>query len=99
LVVHPDHRKKGVGKMLVQWGLERADALGVETVVQSVPFSVPFYEKCGFACVEQIDIDFSVSEPSEQWKRYQNEDMRAFFMWRPAGKDYEMGDSMPWKET
>jgi predicted N-acetyltransferase YhbS len=85
--------------MLVQWGLERANAVGVEAVVESVPFSVPFYEKCGFGCVEQIDIDFSVPEPSEQWQRYQAEDTRAFFMWRPAGKDYDVEDAIPWRKT
>ncbi|KAF2740755.1 hypothetical protein EJ04DRAFT_548281 [Polyplosphaeria fusca] len=97
LVVDPDHRLQGIGGMLLQWGVAKADELELETVVKSVPFAVPMYKRRGFGAVEQIDIDFSVPEPSEKWKDYQSEDLRVFFMWKPSGRDYQEGEPLPWK--
>jgi hypothetical protein len=84
--------------MLVEWGTRKADELGVEAIVVSVPFAVPFYEKVGFGQIEQIDVDFDVAEPSEKWRKYQAEDLRTFLMWRPAGRDYQSGDKAPWDD-
>jgi GNAT superfamily N-acetyltransferase len=33
IVVHLDHRKRGIGRLLTRWGLDKADELGIETVV------------------------------------------------------------------
>jgi GNAT superfamily N-acetyltransferase len=96
MIVHPDYRRHGVGRMLIEWGTRKADELGVETIVVSVPFAAPVYEKTGFGRIERIDIDFDVAEPSEKWKEYQAEDLRTFLMWRPAGRDYQSGDRVPW---
>ena len=82
MVVHPEYRGKGVAKMLTEWGTNVADERGVEAVVISVPYARQVYEKCGFECVEVIDIDFSVPSPSQQWESWLKEDMRAFLMVR-----------------
>ncbi|KAF1959460.1 hypothetical protein CC80DRAFT_440970 [Byssothecium circinans] len=99
MIVHPDYRRYGIGRMLIEWGVREADKHGVETVIESVPFAAPVYEKCGFGRLEQIGIDFSVENPSDTWKKYQSEDTRAFLMWRPVGHDYREGDVIPWKTT
>ncbi|KAJ4351511.1 uncharacterized protein N0V89_006854 [Didymosphaeria variabile] len=72
MMVHPDYRRQGVGTMLIQWGIRKADELGVETVVEAVPYAAPVYEKTGFGRVEQIDIDFTIDNPSDTWKKYQS---------------------------
>lgn len=48
LAVHPDYQGKGVGRMIVRWGLDRADEEGVCASVISTTGKEPFYQKCGF---------------------------------------------------
>ena len=69
--------------MLVQWGLELADQLGLETCVVSRPSSRFLYEKRGFISIDIIQIDMSVPEPSEKWRELQQLDIPLYFMWRP----------------
>ncbi|KAI0896465.1 hypothetical protein F4806DRAFT_464652 [Annulohypoxylon nitens] len=97
LVVHPDHRKRGAGKLLVDWGVQKADELGLETCVESVPFAVPIYEKYGFGNLDELKPDLSVPNPSAKWKEYAADDLRVFLMWRPIRHDYSVNqDKLPW---
>ncbi|KAI1357185.1 hypothetical protein F5Y08DRAFT_324827 [Xylaria arbuscula] len=97
LVVHPNHREKGVGALLVHWGNKKADELGLESCVESVPFPVPFYEKLGYGNMDQLNPDVAVENPSEKWKEFEAHDLRVFIMWRPVGHDYRpAADKAPW---
>jgi GNAT superfamily N-acetyltransferase len=53
LYVHPDHWRQGIGRLLVEAGLERLRALGhVEAIVWTLaesPRNLEFYESLGFA--------------------------------------------------
>jgi ribosomal protein S18 acetylase RimI-like enzyme len=90
MVVHPAHRGLGAARLLTDWGVDLADKSGLDAIVVSVPYARPVYEKLGFVCVKDIEIDFSTQEASEKWKGWQAEDTRAFLMVRP-GK--QMSDS------
>lgn len=46
--VDPAHAGRGYGRLLVQWGLERAREEGVDASVVSSEGSPPFYLRCGF---------------------------------------------------
>jgi GNAT superfamily N-acetyltransferase len=49
LAIHPDHQYKGIGRRLVQWGLDRAEEEHVWASVVSAPRKEEFYrDKCGF---------------------------------------------------
>lgn len=48
LGVHPDYQGKGVGRLLVQWGLARADADGICASVIVAWKKDDFYHKAGF---------------------------------------------------
>lgn len=48
LAVHPDYQGRNVGRKLVQWGLEQAEADGVCASVVSAYGKDEFYTKCGF---------------------------------------------------
>lgn len=85
MVVHPEYRGQGVARILTKWGTDIADERAVDTVVVAVPYARPVYEKLGFKCTEEINVDFSVQDPGEKWKEWQQEDMRAFLMVRPPG--------------
>jgi GNAT superfamily N-acetyltransferase len=46
MVVDPDHQRQGAGKMLVKWGTEIADRMGVE--VSQWSFSKMFAEMAAY---------------------------------------------------
>ncbi|MCJ1373894.1 hypothetical protein MMC20_005124 [Loxospora ochrophaea] len=54
LFTHPEHRRKGVGALVIKWGLERADRLGLESFVEATKEGKTSYESFGF---EVIDIN------------------------------------------
>ncbi|KAH8692477.1 hypothetical protein GQ44DRAFT_795037 [Phaeosphaeriaceae sp. PMI808] len=83
MIVHPEHWRQGVARMLTKWGTDIADERCVESVVVAVPYARRIYEKLGFECIEEINSDFSTPNPGEKWKEWQKEDMRAFLMVRP----------------
>ncbi|KAI0852433.1 hypothetical protein F5Y00DRAFT_258839 [Daldinia vernicosa] len=96
LAVHPDYRKRGVGRLLTNWGIQKADDMGLECCAESVRFAVPIYERYGFGNVDYLDPDLTTSNPSARWKEYEADDSRVFLMWRPAGHDYRAGeDKLP----
>ncbi|KAF2731255.1 hypothetical protein EJ04DRAFT_579234 [Polyplosphaeria fusca] len=99
LVVAQAHRKRGAGRMLVRWGIEKADELGIETVVSSLPSARGAYEKAGLGYIEVIPPTdkLNVENPSDRWKELLDDDLSGFLMWRPIGHDYVEGvDRAPW---
>ena len=48
LAVDRPHQRRGIGRELVGWGLERAKADGIPAVVIGAKDTEPFYQKCGF---------------------------------------------------
>ncbi|KAI1144356.1 hypothetical protein F5Y05DRAFT_25111 [Hypoxylon sp. FL0543] len=87
LCVHPDHRRRGVGRLLVSWGIRRSELLRLEFYSMSVPFAVPIFQKYGFCKLQCLDPDMATSDPSEKWKEYAADDLRLFLMHRSEGHD------------
>ncbi|KFY29611.1 hypothetical protein V494_08609 [Pseudogymnoascus sp. VKM F-4513 (FW-928)] len=52
--VAPEHQRKGVGSMLVQWGCEKADSCGWISFVMASPDGVQLYNKFGFKAVGHV---------------------------------------------
>ncbi|ORY59963.1 acyl-CoA N-acyltransferase [Pseudomassariella vexata] len=48
LALHPDFQGKGLGRMLVKWGLDRAEEEGICASVASTRGKDRFYQKVGF---------------------------------------------------
>ena len=95
--MHPSHRYRGIGRMMVRWGTGKADELGIETVVSSLPSARGAYEKSGLKLVEVIPADVGTENPSERWKELQSEDLSGYLLWRPIGHDFVEGvDKVPW---
>lgn len=57
LATHPDHHKRGAATMLLKWGLERADELGLDMYLDTSRVARPIYEKYGFELVKGIEFD------------------------------------------
>jgi hypothetical protein len=84
--------------MMIRWGTAKADELGIETVISSLPFAREAYEKSGFGTIEVIPPDVDVENPSGRWKELQADDLSGWLMWRPIGHDFVKGqDKAPWQ--
>ena len=68
LFVHPDAQGKGAGKMLVRWGVERTDELGLKGFVEASPRGRPLYEKFGFVVTEHVRL--GGGSVREEWREY-----------------------------
>jgi GNAT superfamily N-acetyltransferase len=53
LSTHPEHERRGAGSMLVEWGVEVADQLGLETYLNTSVRGRPLYERFGFKLVRE----------------------------------------------
>jgi GNAT superfamily N-acetyltransferase len=96
-VVNQAYRGRGAGRMLIRWGTDKADELGIETVISSLPSAKGAYEKCGLGAIEIIPADVDVLNPSPRWQELQDDDLSGWLMWRPVGHDYIEGvDRAPW---
>ncbi|KAI1078354.1 acyl-CoA N-acyltransferase [Whalleya microplaca] len=100
LVVHPDHRRRGAGRMLTNWGIQKADELGLESCIEAVPFAIPMYEKYGYGHIDDLEPDVAIPNPSAKWQEFAAEDLRVAMMWRPAGHENRAGvDKAPWLDA
>jgi GNAT superfamily N-acetyltransferase len=52
MATHPDYRRKGIGRLLVQWGIDVAEQLGLPIYLESTTSAIPFYESIGFQAVK-----------------------------------------------
>lgn len=60
LAVDPAHHRRGVGTMLVRWGVEKADELGLQGFLEGSRMGAPLYEKFGFRVVHKEHFDCRV---------------------------------------
>lgn len=55
----PIHQKRGAGSMLLQWGVNEADRLGIPSYLEATREAHRLYERYGFREVERLAIDLS----------------------------------------
>lgn len=54
LAIDPAFQRQGVGHKLLAWGLDKADELNFETIVESSEFGKGLYEKHGFVFQKRV---------------------------------------------
>jgi predicted N-acetyltransferase YhbS len=57
LICHPDHQKRGAGRKLIQWGLDKADDLELPLYLEGSLSGVRLYRSVGFEAVGEIHFD------------------------------------------
>ncbi|KAK5988395.1 hypothetical protein PT974_12549 [Cladobotryum mycophilum] len=100
IYTHPDHRRQGVGRLMIEWGIKKADELGIETWVNSTGPGVPLYQEYGFVVVNETTLCPETENPNEEWKEMAERfsPMDQWVMWRPVGGKYEEGKTVrPWE--
>lgn len=63
LVIDPKYQRMGIGGKLVAWGVERADELGFDAVIESSVFGRGLYAKNGFVWQKNVEMELP-----EKWK-------------------------------
>lgn len=53
LAVSPSSRKRGIGSLLVSWGMENGAKEGVICVLESSPAGKSLYERLGFKMIDE----------------------------------------------
>ncbi|KAH7322866.1 acyl-CoA N-acyltransferase [Stachybotrys elegans] len=56
LGVHPRHQGRGVGKLLLRWGMEQAAAEGKDCHLVATPAGFLLYKKSGFEVLRELSI-------------------------------------------
>jgi ribosomal protein S18 acetylase RimI-like enzyme len=57
LMVHPNHQRKGIGRQLVQWGVDEADRLGLIAYLEASTDGRRLYEQAGYESVKELSMD------------------------------------------
>ncbi|KAL2063635.1 hypothetical protein VTL71DRAFT_5440 [Oculimacula yallundae] len=78
LVIHPEFQRMGVGKRMLEWGLQLVDEEGLETYIDASPEGKGLYEKMGWRTTNVIDVDL------KKWGG-KDEIETAYSMVRPRG--------------
>ena len=97
--VHPSHRRQGVGKLLMKWGLDRADEMGFEGWVEASESGKLLFETLGFRILIKISVNTSKADPSDEWRKLEHEltPLNIWIMWRPVNGLWEDGEMvLPW---
>ena len=79
LAVGPEWQRMGVGRKLLEWGLEKADREGLECWIEASPAGKPLYEKVGWREVGFTDVEL------KKWGWKGEEVSRTVSMFREVG--------------
>ena len=96
---HPSHRRRGAAAILVEWGVKKADEMGVEAYCEGGLLGKRVYERFGYVHVGTVKFDLEIENPTEKWKEYAQriEAGAPAIMWRPIGGKYDKGKTvLPW---
>jgi hypothetical protein len=86
--------------MFMNWGMAKADEMGVEMFLDATPVGRPLYDTNGFIVVEENVIAPQTDHPDNAWKVTEQKTghSRWLLMWRPPGGNYEEGKTVkPWE--
>ncbi|PGH19364.1 hypothetical protein AJ80_04004 [Polytolypa hystricis UAMH7299] len=84
LATHPDHRRRGIGKLLMEWGTDIAERLNLPVYLEATYSGLPLYEKLGF---QTLNEGVMLRKEITGW----NEDVEAPLMAKMPGAAGEMG--------
>ncbi|KAF2637580.1 hypothetical protein P280DRAFT_407351 [Massarina eburnea CBS 473.64] len=87
MAVLPTHRRRGIGSLLMNAGITRADDLNLECWMESSGMGKPLYEIFGFKPISTIQFDTERTNASDVWRRCEHDLIPPTIttMWRPKG--------------
>ncbi|KAL6710961.1 hypothetical protein ACN47E_006836 [Coniothyrium glycines] len=99
MAIHPNHRLRGLGSLLMKVGIARAVELDLECWMEASAMGKPLYEKFGFQSLFKIAFDNEKVGASDEWRKCAHEMTPAPFyaMWRPKQSALAVQQIiMPW---
>ncbi|KAL9056575.1 MAG: hypothetical protein Q9162_002858 [Coniocarpon cinnabarinum] len=57
MAVLPQHRKKGIATLLMEWGIRRLDEMGLDSLVEATEMGERLYERFGYRHVISVAVD------------------------------------------
>ena len=100
MFTHPEYRGRGVGDLLMAWGVRKADDLGYEMWLNASELGLHLYKKHGFVVVEQGSPSPPAEGLSPEWTEMRDRFQvgPVWLMWRPVGGSYVEGETAkPWE--
>jgi len=96
----PEYRNRGVASLVMDWGVKKADELGLNMFIEAGEQGRHLYAKFGFIEIDKSEVDMVVPNPSEEWKEMERKNLPFGWvnMWRPVGGKYTDGMKYPWEE-
>lgn len=93
--VHPSHRHRGVGSLLMTWGIKVAQESNLESFIEASESGRMLYEKFGYRMLMKITVSAAKHNPSDEWRKLSHELCPSEFyaMWKPAGGQFEEDES------
>ncbi|KAF7940710.1 uncharacterized protein EAE97_006896 [Botrytis byssoidea] len=98
--LHPKYRGKGIGTLLMDWGTNMADKLGLEGFIEASDNGRSLYQKHGFRTLMKLSIDLEKKNASGEWNRLLHElgSFHFYINYRPVGGVFEEGKPQtPWQ--
>jgi len=98
----PKYRRQGVGKLLMNWGIQKADELGFETYIDASELGALLYKNYGFLNPGWVDVKAPVNEkPSARFKVLEDVLLPLTFLpqWRPVEGKLDESTRKPWEIT
>jgi hypothetical protein len=85
--VRRDHQMKGVGSLMLDWGMKLADALDVECYVEATDAGRNLYQKFGFTTLMKVlvDAENGTGKRHEMIQKLTPQPTQYWAMWRPKG--------------
>ncbi|GLA01933.1 hypothetical protein AnigIFM60653_001224 [Aspergillus niger] len=99
---HPTYRRRGVGNMLMEWGVQKAEEKNLESYIDATEIGRELYSKWGF--VEGRQREFTLASFPETPKRNELNELLLPFVWwpmyRPVGGKYKENKGLfPWDKN
>ncbi|KAB8596091.1 hypothetical protein FH972_025800 [Carpinus fangiana] len=98
--VHPAHRRRGVGTLLMAWGVKRIDELGLDSLIEATDAGRALYERHGYRWMLTVTTDMAKQDASDEWRAYHSQlgNPSQHILWRPKGGDWDVdGPKAPWE--
>jgi hypothetical protein len=70
----------------MEWGIRKADELGLPSYIEATDIGLKLYEKYGFKVEGDIDLDATTEDPSEEFTEFREKlgcPIHGWFMRRP----------------
>ena len=100
MCVHPSHQRHGAGSLLMSWGIDQADSLGLESFVEATPMGKFLYEAHGYKSIKEVSV-LRKEGASIEWKVLEEKLLPIGYtaMWRPVNGVWDDSEQdRTWRE-